>query len=48
MDHKNTFIGKQLKRKLLEKHIFGKSSHELAILVFGITKLTECILKQLI
>lgn len=29
MDHKNTFTGKQLKKSLLEKQIFGESNHKL-------------------
>lgn len=29
MDHRDTFTGKQLKKKLLEKQIFGESSHDL-------------------
>lgn len=47
MDHRHTFTGKQQKTKLLEKQIFGESSHELAILDFGIINLIKQISKAI-
>lgn len=46
MDHRNTFTGKQLKRKLLEKQIFWQKTPG-AILVSGIMMPIEQISKAI-